>query len=254
MADTPVMNRIVCHFSCGAASAVATKLILGEYDPARVVIYNAFLVEEHPDNRRFLADCEKWFNHPITILKNTEYASSVDAVWTQRKLMTSPVFTPCSYFLKREVLESEALPGDMHVLGFTAEEEDRTKRFTPPDGMLPTHIFPLIDRNLSKRDCLGMIERAGIELPEMYRLGFNNANCIGCCRGGEGYWNKVRQVFPQRFAQVVKIEELLGSTLFRNRQTGERYGLKDLKVGAGRHEEILPDCSFFCAMAEEEFV
>ena len=53
------MERIVSRFSCGAASAVATKLILAEYGAARdVQIINAFIEQEHPDNRRFLADCE----------------------------------------------------------------------------------------------------------------------------------------------------------------------------------------------------
>ena len=61
--------RIVCHFSCGAASAVATKLALGLYGAGEIVIYNAFIEEEHEDNRRFLADCEKWFGHPITVLR-----------------------------------------------------------------------------------------------------------------------------------------------------------------------------------------
>ncbi len=250
MADTSVVNRIVCHFSCGAASAVATKLILSEYDPARVVIYNAFIVEEHHDNRRFLADCEKWFQHPVTVLRDEKYGASVHEVWQQKKVISHPQFTPCSYFLKREVLEPHFKDGDIHVYGYTADESHRVARF---DGC--GWLFPLIDRNLSHADCLAMVGRAGIQLPEMYRLGFNNANCIGCCRGGEGYWNKIRDVFPEKFAQVVQIQESIGPTsyLFRNRKTGERFGLKDLKIGAGRHDEPLASCSFFCAMAEEEF-
>ena len=55
-------NRIVCQFSCGAASAVATKLALAEYGSTHDVhIINAFLANEHEDSRRFLADCEAWF-------------------------------------------------------------------------------------------------------------------------------------------------------------------------------------------------
>jgi len=51
--------RIVCQFSCGAASAVATKLTLAKYGQTRdVQILNAFIVEEHPDNRRFLIDSQ----------------------------------------------------------------------------------------------------------------------------------------------------------------------------------------------------
>ena len=47
------MGRMVCQFSCGAASAVATKLILAAYPAEEVVIVNAFIKEEHEDNRRF---------------------------------------------------------------------------------------------------------------------------------------------------------------------------------------------------------
>jgi hypothetical protein len=38
---------------------VATKLTLGKYPADQVEIVNAFIAEEHPDNRRFLADCER---------------------------------------------------------------------------------------------------------------------------------------------------------------------------------------------------
>ncbi len=55
------MSRVVGQFSCGAASAVATKMALSQHKGAEVVIVNAFLKEEDDDNRRFLADCEDWF-------------------------------------------------------------------------------------------------------------------------------------------------------------------------------------------------
>ncbi|WP_243431399.1 hypothetical protein [Pseudomonas mosselii] len=61
--------RIVCQFSCGAASAVATKLALAEYGSTHdVQIINAFLANEESDNRRFAQDCETWFGQPITVL------------------------------------------------------------------------------------------------------------------------------------------------------------------------------------------
>lgn len=242
-------SRIVARFSCGAASAVATKLILSQFEPRRVVIFNAFIVEEHADNRRFLADCERWFNHPVTVLQDEKYGASVDEVWIRKRFMNSLLGAPCSMLLKRQLLEDACGPTDKHAFGFTVEEQDRAQPFL--DGGA---ICPLIEANLSHADCLAIVERAGLVLPEMYRLGFNNANCIGCCKGGEGYWNKIRRVFPERFAQVVQIQESIGpgAYLFRNRHTGERFGLKDLKPGAGRHNEELPSCSFFCQMAEQD--
>lgn len=248
--------RIVCHFSCGAASAVATKLTLARYGHSDVVIYNAFIAEEHPDNRRFLADCERWFDHPITVLRDEKYGASVHEVWRRKRYIKNHFGAPCSGHLKRELIESACLPDDRHVFGFTVEEMDRADRWlkSPVQEMREAAMFPLIDANLTHADCLGMVERAGLVLPEMYRLGFNNANCIGCCKGGEGYWNKIRAVFPDVFAQVVQIQEAIGpgAYLFRNRTTQERFGLKDLQPGAGRHDEELPSCSFFCDMAEQD--
>ncbi|MGC3891248.1 hypothetical protein [Pseudomonas urmiensis] len=64
-------SRIVCQFSCGAASAVATKLALAEYGSTHdVQIINAFLANEHEDNRRFAQECEAWFGQPITVRRN----------------------------------------------------------------------------------------------------------------------------------------------------------------------------------------
>lgn len=36
-------GRIVCQFSCGAASAVATKLTIAEYGHDSIVIVNAYI-------------------------------------------------------------------------------------------------------------------------------------------------------------------------------------------------------------------
>jgi hypothetical protein len=49
-------NRIVCWFSAGAASAVATKLAIEENNRGArlpLVVARCHIVEEHPDNERF---------------------------------------------------------------------------------------------------------------------------------------------------------------------------------------------------------
>ena len=65
------MSRIVCWYSCGAASAVATKLaIVANAGKLPLVVARCIVQEEHTDNDRFAADCEKWFGVPITNLIN----------------------------------------------------------------------------------------------------------------------------------------------------------------------------------------
>lgn len=245
--------RIVCQFSCGAASAVATKLAIAEYGD-RVVIINAFIREEHPDNRRFLADCERWFGRPITVLQNYKYKASTHEIWATKRYIIGRRATPCSAHLKRDLFDSFRVAGDCVVIGFTAEEQGRFENLQ--DALAPTIIIaPLIEKNLTKADCLAMIERAGIELPAMYRLGFHNANCIGCPKGGAGYWNKIREVFPEQFIQIADIQESIGigAKFMRDRRTNERIYLRELDPTHGRIEdEPAISCSFFCELAEQD--
>lgn len=251
-------KRLVCQFSCGAASAVATKLTLqSRYPGEEIIIVNAFLAEEHEDNRRFAADCEKWFDFPITEIRDTKYSASTDEVWRRERFMKGLHGAPCSRLLKREPLGRLSRPGDISVIGFTIEEQDR---FDDLCEHLPAESFkaPLIERGLSKPDCLAIIEDAGITLPYMYLLGFLNANCIGCPKGGQSYWQKIRKLFPLRFAAVMAIQESIGPGAYFLRfrsgpRKGERMGLKELPPGEGSlSDEPEISCSFFCAMAKEE--
>lgn len=248
------MNRIVGQFSCGAASAVAIKLTIAKYGHERVVIHNAFIQQEDADNRRFLKDCEEWFEHPIKVVQSEKYHASSEEVWIKKRYMKGPRGAPCSGELKRKPLAAIAEPGDVEVIGYTSEEWDRLQEMRTA---MPTRLIeaPLIDANLSKSDCLAIVDRAGIELPRMYRLGFHNANCIGCPKGGEGYWNKIRDVFPEQFVQISGIQESIGpgAYFFRDRKSGVRYGLKDLPIGKGDYPtEKAISCSFFCDMAEQD--
>ena len=253
------MSRMVCRFSCGAASAVATKLILAAYPPEDIVIVNAFIKEEHEDNRRFLADCEKWFQHPITVLRDEKYGASTDEVWRRCHMMKNRFFAPCSNELKRKLLATIRQSGDIDIIGYTTEEQDRADRLVDLFPEEEDHFkFPLIEKGLSHDDCLAMIERAGIELPMMYRLGYNNANCIGCPKGGQAYWQNIRADFPERFTTIQGIQEGIGANAnFLRFRSGprnkERMSLAELPPGRGdMRSEPNFSCSFFCQLAEQE--
>lgn len=244
-----MVGRRVVQFSCGAASAVAAKLTISKHPDAYVV--NAFLAEEHEDNRRFLADVERWLGVRIVQLRDEKYGASAYEVFRRTRYTKGQFGSPCARILKRELLDSFSMPSDVPVLGFTAEEQDRADDFVDAHGKAE---FPLIDAGLTKADCLALVERAGLVLPKMYLLGFNNANCIGCVKGGAGYWNKIRREFPERFREMCDIEDLIGpgAYLMRDRDTGARFPLRQLDPSVGRHDWTVPECGFACARAEED--
>jgi hypothetical protein len=252
------IGRIVCQFSCGAASAVATKLALAQYGQTHdVQIINAFLKEEHPDNRRFLDDCERWFERPVTVLRDEKYGASTIALFRRKRFVKGRHGAPCSTELKRKLLDAWEEPGDVMVFGFTAEEVDRFEDFKEwfPDREV---LAPLIDAGLGKEDCKAMVERAGIRLPFMYEIGYFNANCIGCVKGGEAYFRAVRYDFPAQFEELCTVQDEIGpGSWFLRYRSGplkdQRFPLRELPDGPASRNEALPSCSFFCEIAEKEY-
>lgn len=248
-----VRDRIVCWFSCGAASAVATKLAIEENARGAklpLVVARAYLAEEHPDNDRFAAECEAWFGVPITVLQNEDYGGSIFRVFEKERYMAGIAGASCTKRLKKWVREAFEKPGDLQVFGYTAEEQDRADRFL--DANNHVWLWPiLIEKQLGKSDCLAMVQRAGIELPAMYALGYRNNNCVGCVKGGAGYWNKIRVDFPAAFERMAKASRALGVRLVKEKKI--RVFLDELTPTAGNYpEEHEIQCGIFCEVAEKE--
>lgn len=239
--------RQLLWFSAGAASAVAAKLVLSE-NHANVAIAYIDTGSEHEDNKRFIADCEQWFQAPITWLKSDKYTDTWD-VWEKTRFLVSPQGARCTTELKKKVRRTFEQPDDIQTFGYTIEEEHRADRFREQNPEINLRT-PLIERGLTKEDCLAMVDRAKIELPVMYKLGYQNNNCIGCPKGGMGYWNKIRKDFPVVFKRMSDLERKLNVSVLRS--GGEGMFLDELDPKRGNHaDEPSFECSMFCQLAEE---
>lgn len=245
------MNRIVCWFSCGAASAVATKLaIIDNTNKLPIIVARCIVREEHPDNDRFAADCEKWFGAPITNLISEEYNGSIYEVFRKTSYISGNKGAPCTGALKKDVRKDFQLPTDKHIFGYCAEEQGRWDDFLDANN-IDAHS-PLIDRGLEHSDCLAIIKDAGIDLPEMYKLGYQHNNCIGCCKSsGQGYWNKIRNDFPDIFDRMVIESRRLNVRIIKIKE--ERIFLDELQPGTGNYQnEPEIQCGIFCEMTKKE--
>ncbi len=247
------MSRTISWFSCGAASAVATKLALAESD---VTIVYCEVVEEHPDNKRFLKDCEEWFGQEIIVLGNDKYDRSIYSVFNKTRWLAGHAGARCTLELKKNVRKEYERPDDRQVFGYTVEEQNRVDRFI--DANAEVDIWPvLIDKGLTKSDCLAIIENAGIELPAMYKLGYKNNNCRGCVKAqSPAYWRKIERDFPDMFAKMLEQEKKLGAKICKMTIDG----VPDVRIGLDEIPDHIiakddsPDiqCGIFCHLAEEE--
>lgn len=251
--------RTICWFSCGAASAVATKLALSEASQGRCACEtNVWAVycetgAEHPDNAIFLAECEDWFGIAVKRIKSEKYADTWD-VWTKRRYLAGVDGALCTTELKVKPRLAFQRPDDIHVFGYTADRADAERasrlRANYPELTIRT---PLIERGITKAACLEMVSRAGLTLPPMYALGFQNNNCIPCVKAtSPAYWALVRKTFPAEFERMVKLSRELDVRLCKI--NGERAFIDEIPTDQPTTDPIQPSCDFLCHIAEQEFV
>ena len=207
------------------------------------IIYT-HVANQHPDSMRFLKDCERVLGRKITILQSEQY-KDVDDVILRTGCVNTPYGAPCTQRLKRNVRkqwEKEHPGTHTYIWGFDVNEQNRADRVVDsmPDY---DHEFPLIDNGISKDTAHGIASSLGIKRPAMYDLGYPNNNCIGCVKGGMGYWNKIRIDFPEVFARRAQEERIIGHSCIKG------VFLDELEPDRGKMtDEILEDCNIICQL------
>jgi len=243
-------SRVLCWFSCGITSAVAAKMAVEEHQGRDLEICYCVTNSEHPDNVRFLKDCEEWIGLPIKSLESEEYNDIWD-VFKKTGWLVGPRGARCTTELKKRVRVAYQRPDDVHVFGLDAGEIARATRFRSNNHDLRIET-PLIEKGLTKEDCARVVARAGIRVPEMYRLGYSNNNCVGCVKGQMGYWNKIRVDFPDVFSRMAGVERELDVAICKS-YAGDgkrkRVFLDELDPDEGRFSSQ-PD--FSCGVGCEE--
>lgn len=233
----------ICWISAGVSSFVAGYLAKDVDEFLYIDISN-----QHPDSMRFIKDCEKVLGKKIGILKSPY--ESVENVISTFRYVNGPYGAKCTEILKKRVRkEWEYEHRDCEITyawGFDCTEKHRADMLN--DTLIEfSHEYPLIERGLTKEDAHAICERLGVKRPVMYDLGYGNNNCIGCVKGGMGYWNKIRIDFPEVFERRAKLEREIGHSCING------VYLDELEPGRGRIEnEIMQECSILCYLAINE--
>ena len=236
----------VCWVSAGVSSFMAGWLA-GDVDEWIYIDID----DQHKDSMRFIKDIEKAIGKNVEILRSEQYKTVEECVLSFggfRNPYNS--FAPCTNWLKKRVRkkwESEHKDYDLtYVWGFDLKEKNRAER-TIEANPQAKHEFPLIDKNLSKEEVHGLFERTfDFKRPLMYDLGYPNNNCIGCVKGGMGYWNRIRKDFPEVFEARSILERKVGYSILRD------CYLDELDPNRGNmNTEIFPDCGIMCYLAEK---
>ena len=205
-------KKIIAWWSGGVTSAVTCKLCIDLYGLKNVRFIFIDTHNEDEDTYRFKKDCEKWYGAKIETISGVEKYGTIEEIWRKHKSLNVATGAICSTVLKRKVREDwqKANEYDYQAFGFELWEAKRAV------GMVLNHkkakpIFPLMLYGYSKKDCIGIVQEAGLEIPRMYKLGYKNNNCFktGCVQGGIGYWQKIKREYPLKFEAMAQMEHEL---------------------------------------------
>lgn len=210
----------VSYFSAGVSSAVAAKLAIDEIDR----IMYTHIDDQEEDTWRFVRDCEAWFGKPVEIWRNHRYKTVDEVCRAQRFIRAPRSGAVCTKHLKRLVRKQfeHENEGKLRIVwGIDYDERDRAEDIAE-NMPYHAHLFPLIEQRITKEGAHKILTASGIKRPRAYDLGFHNNNCKGCVKGGMGYWNLVRRVWPEVFASRAKLERDIGFPIL-----GTKYGWLD---------------------------
>jgi len=231
---------VVSWFSAGVSSAVATKMVIDEVDR---IIYT-HIDDQHEDSMRFVNECAEWFGKPVEIMQSPY--KTVEAVLMSQRYINGVAGAPCTKLLKRRLRKEWEYANDdgdlTYIWGMDCTEAHRLDRLRTS---MPNqeHRCPLIERSISKEHAHEILAASGIARPAMYDLGYHNNNCIGCVKGGMGYWNKIRVDFPEVFASRARLERECNASCITD------TFLDELDPDRGRHDgPIVADCGIMCEL------
>ena len=264
-------KTIIGWWSGGVTSAVTCKIIIDLYGLENCRFIFIDTMNEDDDTYRFKKDCEEWYGKEIeTISAIPDRFESIQHVWRKHKSLNSANGAICSSYLKRDVrLRWEKENEFTHqAFGFDLDESKRAKSMSK-NHLQAKAIFPLLLFGILKVDCIKLIEEQGIEVPNMYKLGFTNNNCFktGCIQAGIGYWQKMKREFPEKFDTMANMEHELTDakgvpvTMMKDQSDDAKKSnnqlvflrphpdypmMKDISMMKGREPKPLFECNGFC--------
>lgn len=102
----------------------------------------------------------------------------------------------------RELLGGKTPAGGCEMwMGISRDEAHRMK---PSSVHYIVNRWPLIEREMSRFDCLRWLERAGVTAPK--------SACIGCPYHSDAEWRQMRQLDPTSFVEAIEVSQRLAAT------------------------------------------
>ena len=90
-------------------------------------------------------------------------------------------------------------PKEVAITQWIGISTDECSRMKPSQHRYVEHRWPLIEKNMKRRDCLGWMKNNGFPKPE-------KSACVGCPYRDDTSWREIKNNHPKEFARAVEVD------------------------------------------------
>ena len=226
----------VVMFSGGLGSWAAAKRVADLYGTQDMTLLFTDTLMEDEDLYRFLPEAAADIGAPLVTIAD---GRTPWQVFDDEKFLGNTQVDPCSKILKRQIADrwlDEHCDRNSTIIYLGIDHSEK-HRFDDGNGRGARYRYerngwtadaPMCwEPHLTKHQVRSTLDKAGIELPRLYKLGFSHNNCGGfCVKGGHGHFLTLLLELPERYAeheaaeQTFRDKHQFRSTILRDRRGG----------------------------------
>lgn len=187
----------VVSYSGGLGSFMAAYLVRKQ--PMRLVFCDTKTEDE--DLYRFIQETSDFIGVKLETISD---GRNIWELFEDRNYHSNSRVDHCSHYLKRKIFrdymeETANKNSDTIVFGIDHKEAHRMEKINQNWHPWKT-LAPLVDKHVTREDILDVLDRAGIEPPRLYEMGFPHNNCGGfCVKTGQKQMKLLLEKFPERY-------------------------------------------------------
>ncbi len=242
------MKHIV-FYSGGIVSWMTAKRVIEKYGKENVILLFADTLIEDVDLYRFIDDTVAEMG--VKFYRVADGRTPWE-VYKDSNFLGNNQKAPCSYVLKQRVSEDWVIDNfspDECVLYLGIDWSESHRKIAPVKKWHPYTVqFPMCEPPfMDKSDMFKELEKIGIEVPRLYKMGFSHNNCGAfCCKAGQGHFAKLLKELPNKFKEVEEkeqeVRESIGKdvTILRKQVNKKmyRYSLKQLREDIEANKKV----------------
>ncbi len=192
--------RHVLSFGGGVNSVALMVVLLREGLPFDEAVF-ADTGGEVPETYQYLEIAKQYLaNHEIPLTEVSKRGRSLyDTAW-DRRVFPSAIWRWSTRDFKITPIQRHYRSLDVHINQYLAIAWDEVHRMKDSRVDYVTNLYPLIDRRLTRADCVDIIQEAGLPIPQ-------RSSCFFCPFNSVDRWRWLYETHPDLFDKAIALEE-----------------------------------------------